>query len=318
MAAMIEFVCAQQVFELLRPRDAVAAIEQALLGGFDPADDPPRTIVDVAQGQLLLMASQCGTAVGTKLASVAPGNPSRGLDKIQALYVHFDAESLTPRLLMDGTALTTLRTPAVSFAAVRPVLSSGATALDVVVFGAGPQAVGHIRTLCDVVEGLREITSITCVVRHPERVDPAGLGAGTQLVAAGSSEALRAVATADLIVCATGSAVPVFDSTQAREDVIVLAVGSHDPHRREVDTALCARAQVIVETRHTALRECGDIVMANAEGALGTDSLVPMADLICGRTTLQSGRSTLFKSAGMAWQDVTVAAAIAHRLSAGG
>lgn len=310
-SAPIEFISAEQVFEILRPRGAVAAIEGGLLAGFDPETDPPRTIVDVGHGQLLLMPSQSATAVGTKVATVAPGNPDRGLDKIQALYIHFDAETLTPRLLVDGTALTTLRTPAVSLAAVKPVLLSREAPLDAVVFGAGPQGVGHAATLREVVKGHRDIASMTYVVRHPQHVDPASLGEGARLVAAGSSAAAAAVAAAELIVCATGSAAPVFDSTIARDDVIVVAVGSHDPARREVDAQLCARAQVVVESRASALRECGDVVLAVAEGALDAASLVPMADVVTGRAVLDTDRPLFFKGSGMAWQDVMVAQAIA-------
>jgi len=257
------------------------------------------------------MPSQSATAVGVKVASVAPDNPGRGLDKIQALYIHFDAQTLSPRLLMDGTALTTLRTPAVSVAAIKPVLLSSHAPLDVVVFGAGPEGAGHAATLRDVVRGTRDIASVTFVVRHPERVDPGSLGAEARLVAAGSSAATVAVAAAQLIVCATGSAVPVFDSTIARDDVVIVAVGSHDPDRREVDAQLCARAQVIVESRQSALRECGDVVLAIAEDALDPASLVPMADVITGRVVLDPHQPVFFKGSGMAWQDVAVAQAVA-------
>ena len=120
-----------------RPRSQ--AIRQALLDGLDPADDPPRTIVDVPAGQLLLMPSSSAAAAGVKLATVAPGNAARGRPRVQALYVLLDAETLTPQAVLDGTALTALRTPAVSVAAVQAALPERPA---VVVFGAGPQAAG--------------------------------------------------------------------------------------------------------------------------------------------------------------------------------
>lgn len=129
----------------LGPAGAVRAITDALRGGLDPAHDPPRAAVDLSRGQFLLMPSETANAAGVKVATVAPGNPSRGLPRIQATYLLFDRETLALQAVLDGTALTTLRTPAVSVAAVLPVLPD--RPLRVAVVGAGPQAVGHVRTL---------------------------------------------------------------------------------------------------------------------------------------------------------------------------
>src|SRR4029453_18596832 len=105
------------------PRAAVAAVEAALRGGLDPPGEPARSVVPVAQGQFLLMASEAAaTSAGVKVVTVAPGNPTLGLPRVQAVYLHFDRDTLALTALLDGTALTTLRTPAVSVAAVRPPL----------------------------------------------------------------------------------------------------------------------------------------------------------------------------------------------------
>jgi hypothetical protein len=87
--------------------DAVDALERALAGGLDPAAGVDRSIVEVAHGQLLLMPAETATATGVKLATVAPGNASHGLPRIQALYVLLDRTTLRPLALLDGTALTT-------------------------------------------------------------------------------------------------------------------------------------------------------------------------------------------------------------------
>jgi ornithine cyclodeaminase/alanine dehydrogenase-like protein (mu-crystallin family) len=123
------------------------------------------------------------------------------------------------------------------------------------------------------------------------------------------------VAGADVIVCATSAGEPVFDSASTKPDVIVIAVGSHDPDRREVDTQLVARAQVIVEDRDTALRECGDVVMAIADSEPTAADLTPMKDVVTGATTLDLDRAVFFKSSGMSWEDVVVAEAIANRIN---
>ena len=81
----------------LGPAAAVAAITQALRGGLDTSADPERTSVDLANGQLLLMPSETPTAVGVKVATVAPDNPSRGLPRIQAAYLYFDQDTLALR-----------------------------------------------------------------------------------------------------------------------------------------------------------------------------------------------------------------------------
>lgn len=110
------------------PAAAVEAITTALNAGVDPAADLPRQAVPLRSGQLLLMPSEGargGAHVGIKVATVAPGNPVRGLPRIQGCYLLFDAASLSLVAMLDGTALTTLRTPAVSVAAVAPRLRAG-------------------------------------------------------------------------------------------------------------------------------------------------------------------------------------------------
>ena len=118
----------------LGPAGAVRAMTDALRGGLDPASDPPRAAVGLARGQFLLMPSESASAAGVKVATVAPDNPARGLPRIQATYLLFDRETLALRAVLDGTALTTLRTPAVSVAAVLPALPE--RPLQVVVVGA--------------------------------------------------------------------------------------------------------------------------------------------------------------------------------------
>jgi ornithine cyclodeaminase/alanine dehydrogenase-like protein (mu-crystallin family) len=309
--ASIDFVSAATVTDTLSPASAVRAIEVALRTEFDPATDVPRKILDVKHGQLLVMPSQLQSSVGVKVATVAPENLGRGLPRIHAVYVLFDALTLTPRVLLDGTALTTLRTPAVSVAAVKSALLAKDTALHITVFGAGPQGTGHVATIAEVVDGHRAIASVTYVVRRPTET---GLPPGNLVVETRSPLAALALYRADVIVCATGAGEPLFDSTGTKSDVIVIAVGSHDADRREVDTQLVSGAQVIVEDRRTALREGGDVVMAIAESDLTADDLIPMKDVITGARPLVPDRAVFFKSSGMSWEDLVVAEAVAAQL----
>ena len=182
----LAFVAADVVAEALRPAAAVRAIEDALLGDLDPAKDFDRQIVDTEHGQVLLMPSQSRSSVGVELATVTPDNPNRGLPRIQALYVVFDAATLSPRMLIDGAALTTLRTPAVSIAAIKPALLAKDAPLHVTVFGAGPQGIGHVATIREVVDGHRPIASVTYVVRNVGTASTVGLPHGTTVVSVNS------------------------------------------------------------------------------------------------------------------------------------
>ena len=284
---MIPYHDESAIRRALPPAGAVEAVTAALLGGLDPAADAPRTQVPLAHGEFLLMPAQSATNAGVKVVTVAPGNPSRGLPRINAVYVLFDATTLRPRALLDGAALTTLRTPAVSVAAVRPLLASR-TGLRVVVFGAGPQGVGHEETL----RAVSDVAAVAVVTR----------------ATAGSPEVAAALREADVVVCATTSREPVFDSRLLRDDVVVIAVGSHEATARELDSALVGRSTVVVEDVATALRESGDVVRAVADGALSPDALVPLRDAV--RNPPTGGGPVVFKSSGMSWEDLVVAEAV--------
>ncbi|MGY1680133.1 ornithine cyclodeaminase family protein [Geodermatophilus sp. SYSU D01176] len=281
----------------LGPVAAVRAITDALRGGLDPATDPPRAAVGLSHGQFLLMPSETPAAAGVKVVTVAPDNPARGLPRIQAAYLLFDRETLALRAVLDGAALTTLRTPAVSVAAVLPALPE--RPLHVAVVGAGPQAVGHVATLAAV----RPLAGATHLVRDPSRTPLAA-------VALGTVRADEVLCAADVVVCATSARAPLFDSALLRDDAVVVAVGSHEPDARELDAALLGRATVVVEDVATALREAGDVVLAIADGALTAADLVPMRDVMTGGTEPPAGRPLVFKSVGMSWQDLVVAEAV--------
>lgn len=281
----------------LGPAAAVEAVRAALRGGFDPGSDPARIPVDLAHGQFLLMPSQSSGGAGVKVATVAPVNSARGLPRIQAVYLLFDEHTLSLRAALDGTALTTLRTPAVSVAAMLDRLPR--RALRVAVVGAGPQAVGHVDTLAEV----RDLEAATYLVRDPSR-------APVEAVALGSPESAEALRGADVVVCATSARTPVFDSDLLSDHAVVIAVGSHEPDARELDAALLGRATVVVEDVATALREAGDVVLAIADGALAAADLVALRDVVTGAVALPADRPVVFKSVGMSWQDLVVAQAV--------
>lgn len=295
---------AARVQQLLPMADAIDAVEKALLAGFDPASDPTRGVVGTRRGHLLLMPSEVGDAVGVKVASVAPDNPAHGRPRIQAVYVLMDGETLAPVAVLDGTALTSLRTPAVSAVAVRHLAVPDASRL--VVVGSGPQAAGHVESIRQV----RPLADVVVVARDQAKAQTfADAVSATGLPARVGT--VDDTASADVVVCATTSATPVIPGAVLSTRACVIAVGSHEPDRRELDRELMARATVVVEDRDTALREAGDVVLALGQG-LDAASLVPLADLVRG-TAVDLDRPRVFKSVGMSWQDLVVAAEVVRR-----
>jgi ornithine cyclodeaminase/alanine dehydrogenase-like protein (mu-crystallin family) len=292
------------------PAMAVEAITAALNAGLDPAADLHRQAVPIRSGHFLLMPSEGargGAHVGVKVATVAPDNPARGLPRIQATYLLYDAESLSLVATVDGTALTTLRTPAVSVAAVAPRLTAGSGPVALAVLGAGPQAHGHIATLAAVLEPQRPLGPVTLLVRDPSRATPSP---GAEVVALGDDRADDVLRAADVVVCATSARAPLFDAELVADTAVVIAMGSHEPDARELPSALCARATVVVEDVATALREAGDVCMAVDDGALDPQDLVPMAEVVTGRFVPDRERPLVFKGVGMSWQDLVVAEAV--------
>lgn len=277
------------------PGEAAAAdvLERALAAGLDPETDPARSIADVPAGQILLMPAAAPGYAGVKVVTVAPGN--RDLPRIQGVYLLLDGGTLTPVALLDGIALTSVRTPAVSAVAVRRLAAPDASTL--VVFGTGPQAWGHVRAL----RAVRPIERVIVVGRSGAgafvaRCRDAGLDAS-----AGDPDA---VANADVVACCTTAREPLFPGGLVPAHAVVVAVGSHEPGAREVDGELVARAQVFVESRAAALREAGDLIIPGVTRVSGN-----LADLVTGRVPVAADRPRFFKSVGMAWEDLVVAVA---------
>ncbi len=300
----LPFVDGDEVRRRIDPDRARTLIEGALKAGFDPAEDPARAHVDAGAGHLLLMPSTLGDWVGVKVASVAPDNPALGLPRIQAVYVLMDAKTLTPRTLVDGVSLTSLRTPATSAVAADHLAGPDASRL--VVFGSGPQAVEHVVAMARI----RGLGDVRMVGRTPHKVEAALAGLAERGITAEAGTRAD-VADADIVVCATSSAEPLFDGSLVRDGACVIAMGSHEIDRRELDSALMGRAQVVVEERGSALRECGDVVLAVEEGALSADDLVGLAPLVRGEVARRTDRPNVFKGSGMSWQDLAVAVGVA-------
>ncbi|MFI8595598.1 ornithine cyclodeaminase family protein [Microbacterium sp. NPDC078428] len=298
---------ASQVRSRIDPERARSLIEEALLSGFDPMTDPARVVVEAGSGDghLLMMPSTLGKWAGVKMASVSPDNPRKGAPRIQAMYLLMDADTLTPRLILDGTELTKLRTAATTAVAVDRLAGSGASKL--VVFGSGAQAISHVIAFSKI----RGLSEIRLIGRSIERTASAlrQLAAHDILVALGEA---GDVADADIVLCATTAQEPLFPADWVKDGTCVAAIGSHRPDQRELPGSLLARSQVIVEDRDTALREAGDIVLAIQDGDLNPNTLVTIAELVKDEVRRDEQRPNVFKGTGMAWQDLAIAAGLAQ------
>ena len=184
---------------------------------------------------MLIMPSAATAHPAVKIVTVG-GDP-----RIQGLCVAFDGTSLSPAALLDGVAVTKVRTAAVSALAVHHLAAPDAERL--LVFGRGPQAEAHVETI----RAIRPITHIDIVGRDDH----------------GRHEL---VAAADVICCCTTAREPLFDGGDVADRATVVAIGSHEPAAREVDDTLAARATVVVESTSSALREAGDVILLSAPG----------------------------------------------------
>jgi ornithine cyclodeaminase/alanine dehydrogenase-like protein (mu-crystallin family) len=283
---------------------AIDALEAAFAAG-DSSAGPLRTSVDTPAGSLLLMPATGGHGAGVKLVTLTPGNPDRGLPLIHAVYVLFDPRTQAPVAVLDGAALTALRTAAVSGLATRHLARDDAGHL--VLFGAGVQARAHLESM----RAVRTIERVVVVSRSPgpaEALAEAARAIGLDASVGDPDD----VTLADVVCTCTTSAEPVFDGRRLAPGCHVNAIGSYRPETREVDTETVRRARVVVETRDVALEEAGDLLIPIAEGAIGPEHLVAdLAALVRGA----AGRSspddvTLFKGVGMAFEDLVVARAV--------
>ncbi|HIY65226.1 MAG TPA: ornithine cyclodeaminase family protein [Candidatus Agrococcus pullicola] len=300
----LPLINAAQIAERVSMLDATRALQKALQE-FDPADALQRRIEHVEHGQLLLMPAEVGRFAGQKFATVAPANTERGLDRIQAVYILLDAETLSPVALMDGTELTSIRTPAVSAAIIDLLAVPGAREL--VVFGTGPQGIRHVEAMLAIRPQLERVTLIGRNQGKAQAAADAASKYGVP-VAVGTGEE---IASADIIVTATTAAAPLFDDDAITGSPAIAAVGSHETDRRELPGALVARSQTVIESVEVALRECGDATMAIAEGLMSADGLVPMIDIVRGSAEPDFTRPRIIKTAGMGWQDLVVASLLA-------
>jgi len=257
--------------------------------------------------------------VAVKIGLIFKDNVSQGLPLIQALVVVVDAAGGETVAVVEGAYLTALRTGAASGAATD--LLARQDVRTVTIFGAGVQGRTQLEAVCAV----RAIQEAWVYDAEPERAAAYADEMSERLalpvrVAAMPSEAVN---QAEVICTATTSSSPIFDGADVRPGTHINAVGAHAPQAREIPADTVRRAKVVVDQREACLAEAGDLLIPLREGVITEDHIyAELGEIISGA---RAGRAeaeeiTLFKSVGVAVQDVAAAGAVlaaARRLGLG-
>lgn len=301
-------------------REAIEAMRAAFIDlSTGRADVPIRQVIVPGrhEGQTLIMPGYLAgiDALATKIVSLRPGNPEKGLPLIYGIVLLIDAATGRTLAVIDGRSLTAIRTGAASGLAT-DLLARGDSAT-LALFGAGVQAA----TQLSAVLAVRPIERIFVYARRRDGVENFigkmrdRIDGRVELIAAGSaSEAVRA---ADVVCTATTSETPVFDGEDLKAGTHVNAVGSFTPRMQEVDFATLRRsARIVVDSIPAAMHEAGDLIQAIDAGVISVDDIRDeigqiAAGLKPGRTS--EDEITYFKSVGNAAQDVALAEIIHRR-----
>ncbi|MEJ2010725.1 MAG: hypothetical protein P8X64_00695 [Anaerolineales bacterium] len=251
---------------------------------------------------------------GMKFVSVFPNNAEYELPTIHALAVAIDPQTGRPLALLEGAALTAIRTGAGSGAATK--LLARQDAVRAAIFGSGAQARTQLEAICTVRQ-IEHAWIYSLDRPGAERMvsDLAGAGPIPQSLEIAENPQ-QAVQDADIICTATTSHEPVFDGTHLKPGVHINAIGSFTPQMQEIDSYTLSRAYIVLDSRDAVLSESGDVLIPLAEGAisegdLGVELGAIAAGLKPGRTSEE--QITLFKSVGVAVQDAIAASRAVRR-----
>jgi len=254
--------------------------------------------------------------LGAKLLTIVPANVERQLPVIQGVVVVFDGQSGAPKGLLEGSALTAIRTGAVSGLATDLLARKEATQLAVI--GSGPQAETQLEAVCSV----RNVTEARIYSRT--RKNALRFVSGVQRRPFTPREitvvdsVAEAVDGADVVCTATRSEKPLLTASMVKAGVHVNAVGSYTPSMHEVDESILAMARVVVDDRSAALAEAGEVIHCMQRGVLVESAIVELGEIVEGRKAGRTGEHeiTVFKSVGLAVQDLAAGAMAMERAEA--
>jgi ornithine cyclodeaminase len=308
-----------------RAVEAMKRAFAALSGG--SAIAPHRAALPIARdaGVSLVMSSYVDApdpadrALAVKVVSLFDGNPARGLARIQAAVLLFEPDTGRVSAMLDGAALTAIRTAAASGAATDLLARPESRTL--ALLGAGVQARAHVEAMAAV----RPIEEVR--IYSPTRSRVGALidalrgrpGSPSRFVA--SSSPAEALDGADILCAATTATRPAFADGDLRPGSHVNAVGSFRPEVAEVPPETVARARVVVDSREAAWSEAGDLIGPLRDGRIGPDHIAAeLGEIVLGRAPGRTAPAqvTLFKSVGVAVQDAVAASLAVARARAAG
>lgn len=301
----------KEIQKLLDVEELIQALEQAHIQfSAGKAVMPVRQVIPLPQikGRITSMPAYLSEdkALGMKVVTYFQENPKQDLPAILATISLYSTETGKIVAIMDGSYITAIRTASASAMATKVLANPETSVLGIL--GAGVQARTHIQALCKI----RRIGKIKIYspsgksgLRVKEELE---MEVGVKIEAVGNAE--EAVREADLLVTVTTAKEPILKAEWLKPGAHINAVGSHRPDLREIDGATMKRARVFVDSREAIMAECGDVLLAVKEGAIsGNHISAEIGEVLAGKKAGRSsaGEITLYKSVGIAIQDVAAA-----------
>jgi ornithine cyclodeaminase/alanine dehydrogenase-like protein (mu-crystallin family) len=289
----------EQVREVLSYTDLIPAMRRAVKDfSAGRATQPVRTILPVSDhgGWFGVMPAVYDSVMGAKLVTFYPGNAELHKHTHMAVIQLFRAETGEPLAAMDGRVITEMRTAAVSAVAIDHLAAPDAKVL--AILGSGVQARSHFRALA----GIRSFREVRVWSRTEDHARHFAREIGARV-----TTAEEAVTGADVVLALTSSPEPVIKGKWLSPHAMVCAIGSATPERRELDEE-AMRGAVVVESRAAALREAGDIIQAGAQVA------AEIGELLNGAKIDHGDRPVVFKSVGIAVEDIAAAKLVYDKL----
>jgi ornithine cyclodeaminase/alanine dehydrogenase-like protein (mu-crystallin family) len=290
----------EQVRGLLSYDELIPAIRRALMDfSAGRVQQPVRTIIRASSygGWFGVMPAVYGAVMGAKMVTFYPKNAEIAKHTHMAIIQLFRADTGEPLATMDGRLITEMRTAAVSAVAIDHL--AGAEAKVLAILGSGVQARSHVRALA----GIRCFTEVRVWSRSQDHALQFATEIGARV-----TTAEEAVSGADVVLALTSSPQPILMGKWLSSHAVVCAIGAATPDRRELDEE-AMRGAVVVESREAAMREAGDIVLAQAQVSAEIGELLNGAQLDRGE------RAVVFKSVGMAAEDIAAAKLVYDKLS---
>ena len=289
-----------QVRAVLSYDDLIPEIRTALMElSAGRVVQPLRTVMSVAEhnGWFAGMPALYGGVMGAKLVTFYPGNVALGKHTHMAMIELFRSDTGEPLAVMDGRLITEMRTAAVSAVAVDCLARRDAKVLGIL--GSGVQARSHVQALTRV----RTFDDIRVWSRTETNARRFAAEVGARVTTA--EEAVRG---ADVVLTLTSSPEPILQGRWLKQDAVVCAVGAVTPTRRELDDE-AMRGAVVVESREAGMREPGDILLANARIS------AEIGELLNGAVLDRKGLPVVFKSVGVAIEDIAAAKLVYERIA---